>query len=445
MERPWVYGGERSMYELAAAAALGGHHVELRGDLSERDLDEICEAAGARPQVDLPPRRPGPQDLVILPEGGADALTYARLALSPARLAMMVLAAPGLFGPALDPGFSPPDPLTVDIDSIALPGHFHAIRAAGFEVWTNSPALAEASRAAGVACTLLGSGQPIPFPQPGERRHEVALLSANRWAPLARSVAERVRGSVYEIPEGDRRSIVAALASTRILILPSRIEGQSRVQLEARAVGTVPVALRSNRFATGLDGAGGAVVVDSLDEMPAAIEGLLDHPKELAERSERAMRTARAQMDWNAFVERVRAAIADPVDDPAREVRAGFGEAIEGIIANLSGALTERIEAAQGAEARLEAAHAEIGSLRDALARVGEERDTLRAEINNLRDVLTRTEQERTDSLAELEGLLRRRSVRAALRLAEIAGPVMRSRRGQDDERVQEGRDPTIE
>jgi hypothetical protein len=259
VERPWIAGGERTLYEIAAAAASAGVEAELRGAIAARQLEELCEAAGARPHVDLPPREPSEDDLIVLPDGHVDPLPYARVSLSPARGVIAVLAPPGLFGPGLERGFSPPDPLTVDPRSVGLPRHYRAMASLGFDLWTNSTALDEAAGDAGVRSDFIGTGQPIPFPDPGPKTNDVAVIGANRWAPLARQVGERLGAPYVEIPEGDRSSIVRTLAETRILLLPARIEGQARLQIEARAVGCVPVALRSNRFAMGLDPEGGAV------------------------------------------------------------------------------------------------------------------------------------------------------------------------------------------
>jgi hypothetical protein len=58
VERTWIHGGERSLYELAVAAAAIGQDVELRGDISEPDLRDLRDAAGAAPAVGMGPRRP---------------------------------------------------------------------------------------------------------------------------------------------------------------------------------------------------------------------------------------------------------------------------------------------------------------------------------------------------------------------------------------------------
>jgi hypothetical protein len=123
------------------------------------------------------------------------------------------------------------------------------------------------------------------------------------------------------------------VASAKILILPSRVEGTSRLQWEARAVGTVPVALSTNPFADGLDERGGAVVVKSVEEMPKAIEDLLARPGLLQKLSRRAARTARAQVDWAAYRSRVHAALETlPERDPGLAARGEIGRGIERLL-----------------------------------------------------------------------------------------------------------------
>jgi hypothetical protein len=409
VHREWIHGGVRTLYEFAAAAASLGHDVELRGEIARLGLEEICRAAGAWPRVELDPRTPTADDFVVLPEAET-AQVYARVALSPARRAVMVLGPPGLFGPPLHPGFSPPDPLTVDLDLLARPEHFRALAALGFELWTNAAGLANEAQAAGVGCAFVGTGQPVPWPQLGPKTHDVAFVAANRWAPLARQVAGQVRGSCLEIGQGDRLSILKGLSEARILILPARIEGQSRLQLEARSMGAVPVALRSNRFAEGMDDAGGAVVVESLEEMPKAIHRLLDSPDELQARADRAVRTARGQAEWMAYRSRVDAVLnAEPPPQGAVEALAPLGEPLDRL-----GRTLEEIRDERG---KLEA------GIRWLQGRLRQSEDRERAsitEIEWLREVLRRTEAERDAAAQDSRDLRRRRSVRIALRAAGL-------------------------
>jgi glycosyltransferase involved in cell wall biosynthesis len=377
-DRPWIHGGERGLYELAAAIAAIDGNVELRGDLSRPDLDEICAAADVRLQTDLPPRRPEPDDVVIVPEGWPEPMAYARIALSPARAILLLLAPPGLFGWPFVEGWSAPDPLTVAIEELARPEHFLAMRALGFTLWANSPGIVKAARAAGVPITFIGEGQPIPFPEIPSKTADVVFMRDNRWAPLAERVAERLAVGAEAIPASNHREVIRRVAAARILLLPSRVEGTSRLQWEARAVGTVPVALSTNPFAHGLQERGGAVVVDSVEQMPTAIEELLSQPGLIQELSDRAVQTARAQVDWAAYGSRVQAALdALPGDDPGLPARAEIGRRIEQLLRR------------RGEQARMSSA-------------------------------------ERDRAVRDLAAVKNRRSVRAALRLADSLRRVRR-------------------
>ena len=212
VKRPWIGGGERTLYALAVAAASTGREVELRGDLLAPALDEMCDAAGARPLTGMGPRRPDRDDLVVVSEGWADPLSYARVAMSPARSVLLMLGPPGLMGWGFEPGWSLPDPLTVPVEDVGAAGMFRAAVALGFELWTNTPAIAEAARSAGIECEEIGAGNPEPFPDLVDKTHDVALIESNRWASVAEEVARRLAGaSVLRIPESaheDRKSVV---------------------------------------------------------------------------------------------------------------------------------------------------------------------------------------------------------------------------------------------
>jgi hypothetical protein len=115
----------------------------------------------------------------------------------------------------------------------------------------------------------------------------------------------------------------------RVLVHPMRVEGRSRIACEARAMGAVPVALSSHRFGVGLDAAGGALTVDAVDEMPGAVADLLGAPDRLGQLSAAGMRSARDEVGWSAFVERVDAALGEPAGDAvARSAPAGVGDAL---------------------------------------------------------------------------------------------------------------------
>jgi hypothetical protein len=379
-ERPWVRGSERTMCELAVAIAATGRNVELRGELSRSDVEEICEAAGARVTLDPNPRRLTADDVVIIPEGWWDASWVLKFIMGPARAIVLLVAPPGLFGWPFTGEWSLPDPLTVPLESVGKPEHYRALAALGFALWTTSPRIAEDALATGVDCSFIGQGSPVPFPEPSRKSHDVVTVEDNRWSSVAARVVSDLDGVSHRaIPPVDHAGMLHELGAGRILVWPSRIEGHSRIQLEARAMGTVPVALSSNRFAAGLDEDGGAVLVDSVEEMPPAIDKLLGDRPRLTELAERAIRTARAQVAWEGHVVRVDQALRGSLAaDPGRSGRYNIGRVLE--------------EARAGE-----------------LSRLGRQLEEHRARAEWLE--------------RELEGLRRRRSVRAATRLADLARP----------------------
>jgi glycosyltransferase involved in cell wall biosynthesis len=342
-----VKGGRRTMYELAAAIAVTGREVELRGAIVESAFEEICDAAGARPALDPSPRLPTPEDTIIVPEGWPDPL-FAPYAMAGSRCIMMLLAPPGFAGwPFTEGPWEKPDPLTVDPDSLGTPEQFQAVADLGFGLWTHSRGLQRAAQDAGCECQWIGSGQPEPFPELGEKDHDVVVLERNRWEPLATGAARESGGSVLRLPASDHAEILRGLGRARILPWPSRVEGHSRVQLEARAMGTVPVALSSNRFAEGLGDEGGAVIVDSVDEIGPAARALLGNLSELERLAAVASESARRQVEWDAYVGRVDAALSalPPVRPGARARHHIAGELARGEYRLLQAA-----EAANGSE-----------------------------------------------------------------------------------------------
>jgi hypothetical protein len=370
-DKPFVPGGELNAMEVAFAAAAAGHDVELRGWLHEPTFRRFADASGAAPRVDLEPRAPEDSDLVLVPEGWDDPVPYVKLALSPARTALFVLAAPGLFGwPFTADWTAPPDPLTVDVASLARPAHFDGMRALGYELVTHSPGLAAA---AGDDCTWLGTGLPWVPPGPAAKEVDAVGLLANRWAPLVREVAGALDGaSVDLIEEASNDEVVARMARARVLLWPSRVEGHATIPHEARAAGCVPVALSTNPFAVGLDADHGAVVVDAVEEIAPAASALLADPDRLRAMATLARRTALEEVAWAPFAERVAAWLAAPrPDDPGRGARAGAGAA-------LAAALEDERAAAQ---ARLEESHGEIEKAREDLGHLIRQRDELLAEL----------------------------------------------------------------
>ena len=378
----WIGGGIRTLYEVAAALAAAGHEVELRGNFSPRHLDEICEAAGARPELPEAPRPPEASDTVIVSEGIDVPEAHARLALSPARAVLMVLGPPGLVGWPFAAGWSRPDPVAVDLDELARPDHFRAAAGLGYELWTHTPGLARAAEGAGVACRLVGNGVPGGYPTPARARDiDVVWLSENRWAPLARPVVDRLAALGVEclaVEETGQRELLEVFGRARVLLHPVRIEGHSRIGCEARGMGAVPVVLPSS-FGVGLDEAGGAVAVADASDMARAVVELLNSPDRLARLSAAGMRSAREQVEWEPFVERVEAALGEEADDPVRPARATIGEALR--------------ERHRSAEQRLGSVLAERDHACAERDQAFAERDRLRAELDDVLGELERHRQ----------------------------------------------------
>jgi Glycosyl transferases group 1 len=308
-----VSGGPRSLHELAFAVAATGRDVELRGRVSLGYCDLLRDATGLAPALPDRARRPVRGEIVIIPEGEPDPLAIARVVLSGAHAVMMVLAPPGLFGWPLTDGWTAPSVEDVDLDALARPEHFEAASALGLALWTHMPHVGDRARAAGVDCRFIGNGSPLPAPAPQPKTIDVAWLRANRWAPAAERVAERLGDavSVDAIDAVPQPEVARRLTAARVLIWPSRIEGHGRVPGEARAAGCVPVALDTSPYATWLDEASGAVTVSVVDDMPAAIHRLLADPERLAVLADRGRASAALQLDWPSYVARVDEALAD--------------------------------------------------------------------------------------------------------------------------------------
>jgi glycosyltransferase involved in cell wall biosynthesis len=318
----WLGGGRRTMHELAVAFACAGNEVEMRGEVDPGVLDELSAAAGARPELPDRPREPDASDVVFVYEGVEDPLVYARLALSPARVVLMVLAPPGLCGWPFTANWSVPDPLTADPESVARPEHFEAAAALGFELWTNSRAL---ERASSVHCTFVGRGVPVAFPDPPSAKDIDALvLEHNRWAPLAAQVAEELGPRAFVTAQAGNRDLLDLLGRARVVVHPMRIEGNSRLTTEARAMGAVPVVLAGNPYGE----TNGVLTVDSVDQMAGAIDRLLSDPARWRELSAGGIESAREEVAWEPYVERVTRALSDGAPDVARAARAEMGAAL---------------------------------------------------------------------------------------------------------------------
>lgn len=426
-ERRRISGGERTLYELAAAAAQAGFDVELRGVISEPVYREITQhSAGPNPTVGLPARPATGEDLVVVPEGGLPPQTYASVCFSPARAVMLLLGPPGLCGPSFLPGWTEPDWFSISPQSVGTPEQFRAIAALGFELWSNSPEMSAAAERAHCSCVYIGTGTPVPFPvPPAERPHTVVFVSANRWAPAALEVAERAKVKPYAIPELFDTTVSAELAQGRILIWPSRVEGASRIQREARAVGTVPVALSSNIYAACMDETSGAVVVDTLDQMAEQIRHLIDDDAAWYELSKRGMATARAQSDWGSYMARVQGALLaaqdrPPAETPARVLGTNYVRLAEQHHAQDVQIREAEARALQG---RTEILHARIESLQPTIQALEAKAAASEAEAGRLGAEMERLERE----LQHCRQLVNVYRSRRAIRIADAVRRALRS------------------
>jgi hypothetical protein len=424
-ERPFISGGERSLYELAVAGAALGLDVELRGSLNRSILAELTTAAGVAPRVGLEPRRPEANDIVVVPEAiEIEVLTAVHL--SRARGVMYLLAPLGLCGWSfLDGWREGRDPRTVPLDSVGRPESYRAIDSLGFAVWTNAHGLAEAGRHAGVEVEWVGTGTPVPFPAVPAKTVDIAVVEANRWAGWAEELVARIpEASILRIgPTASTYSLCEAMGPASILVWPSRIEGMSRIAREARGVGTVPVALDTNPFATRQDHGDGVVLVSDPDAIVNETRRLLMDPGCLQVLQSEAVTGARVQADWSRFVERVGAVVArsaDHLTSPAREQlgdelrrrddshRLEAEQRIEGLVAELT-----RIEAdsavirreSDGALEQREAARRE----RDGAL---EQREAARRERDGALEQREAARRERDGALAELEAHRKRLTTR---------------------------------
>jgi hypothetical protein len=150
----------------------------------------------------------------------------------------------------------------------------------------------------------------------------------------------------------------------------------SRISREARAVGTVPVALDTNPFATREDHGGGVVLVADLDAMVKEIRALLADSPRLQRLATEAAVSARTQAAWGAFCSRVAAAFTHVSERPGRP----HGYAIGAVGAHVHGRLeTTRIEHDAAVAARLE----HISHLESRIAQLENESEALRARLRS--------------------------------------------------------------
>ena len=426
-ERPFISGGERTLYELATAAAVLGVDVELRGQIDRVVLAEVTGAAGASPRTGLPARRPSVADVVVVPEA-IDLDVLAAVHLSEAHGVIDLLGPPGLTGwDFIGPVTPVPDPWTVPLERLGRPESFRVMAGLGFEMWTATLGLAAAGERSGTPVTWLGTGTPVPFPDIGDKTHDVAVIEANRWHRQAAQVADALSGaSVLRIaPVPHVYSLSPHLAPARLLLWPSRVEGMSRIARESRAVGTVPVMLDTNPFTLPDDHTPGAVLVSDLDGMVRAVRDLLEDPVRLAEHQSVAVSTARDQVDWPAYLARVAQALlesfgrdgadidrreGDDVVDLVHRAEARLGDAVsrqvdalrrqsDDLEAHLRSVIDERVLAEVAATAAGDRARALVEARDDELAH-------LRAARQELERTLASLEAERAGLVAERDRLL---------------------------------------
>jgi hypothetical protein len=317
------------MHEIAAATSLAGHDVELRGLFLPRLVEDLTRLTGARIATPLTPREATPEDLVITTEGHPNPRDWATAMLSPARTIITVLAPPGLFGWPFVDGWTLRDPLDVDPADVGHAEHLTAMEAAGFELWTNNAEIARLAAGAGVECTDIGRGSPGGTPATPPKTSDVAVVTANRWSALAQRAIAGLEISVDRIPPTPHAELLARVGAARILVHLPRIEGHSRIATEARAMGTVPVGLESNRFAAGMREAEGGLCVKRVEDVAPAVLELLADPVRLSHMAEAGKRTAAAELDWDGFAERVATALAAPArPNAARAAVAAMGRAV---------------------------------------------------------------------------------------------------------------------
>jgi glycosyl transferase family 1 len=406
VEKPFAFGGEIVCSGLAFAAAELDRDVELRGWIHEPTFRRFERATRRAPHVELQARAPEPGDLVVVPEGWGDPLAYLQLSLSPARSAIYVLAAPGLFGwPFAGGDWARPDPLTVEIGDLARPEHFRGMHALGFELLTHSEGIARAAAKAGVDCHFTGVGEPWRISPPaGERSVDVLALMSNRWAALARRVLDELSGlNVDRVPEVPNEEMLHRMSRAKVLVWPSRVEGHATIPVEARAMGCVPVALDTNPFGAALDDAHGVVTVGDVREMAPAVRALLDDASRLQALSERGRAAARDLTDWSVFVDRVRSFLDAPAPpDPGRDARAGAGAALRAAIQRERDAHQARLEERL---VQVEVARQELTKATERQRRLLEEIGQRTAEVERLRRIPIVRAVERARSLqARLRG-----------------------------------------
>jgi hypothetical protein len=398
-EREFISGAERALYEVAVAGAALGLDVELRGAICGPILSQLTRAAGAHPAVGLSERPPVASDLVILPET-ADRDLIAAVVLSAAKGVVMMLAPPGLYGSSLHTDWERPDPLTVDPNDVGRPESFAAWGKLGLDFWTDAHGLVDAARAGGVEMEWIGTGTPVAPLEPVDKTADVAVVVANRWAAPADEVIRRLAGlSVLKVPPtGSVYSLAPALAPSKTLLWPARVEGLSRMIREAQSVGTVPIVLGGNPYVTTEDLGEGVVMVADLDAMVATTSELLADPARLEALSQAGRRSAAAQTVWEPFLRRVHRAVYSAAAAPTLDGGDWMGR-------EMWAAFTDYRREEDGRRAELEDRVFELGREAEDCMRVKEamEQRALQAEtrVAHLEEAILAAKQER-DSAVKL-------------------------------------------
>lgn len=391
-DQAWIYGGVRSLHELAFAAAASGRHVELRGWVHRPTFERLAGATGVSPLLADEPRRPDAGDIVVIPEGHSDPFWFATPWLSEARFVLMAMAPLGLLGWPFTATWDPPSPLTVPVEEVNRPEYFRAIAALGISIWTNSEVLGRLAAEHGIPAADIGNGTPVPFPEPAaERPVDVVWLKDNRWAPRAIELAGRLSASVQAIESADNAEVLAAFGRAKVLLYPARMEGESRVAREARAMGCVPVLPRGNPLAVLIEESDGVLAVESAEAIPGAIEALLNDPQRLAALSANGMSSARTEVSWTAFLGRVSEAIdalpsADPDTAGARgAIGAGIDRALQRV-PELQRALAGSRQQNLELEAELERVRERNMELEIEAKALRDRKDAVEQELQSLRD-----------------------------------------------------------
>jgi hypothetical protein len=309
-DRAILTGGERSLYELAFALTACGHDVELRGSLGHSVFDSLRAATGVAPAADLPSRPPTARDVVIVPEGVQDLADWATVFGSDARVVVMLLAPPGLFGwPFTDSTWRPPRIADVGADGLPTRAAIRTMHDLGATIWTNTPGLVTDAEAVGVPCTDIGVGWPAVPEVVRRKTSDVVFVEESRWAAAARRVADALPGRVVPLPSGTPAQFLEDLGRGRVLLWPSSVEGWARITAEARALGTVPVALASNRYGAGFDEESGLIPVSRVEDLPRAIDALLADPSRLESLAARGREWVTEHVSWSRYCERVAGAV----------------------------------------------------------------------------------------------------------------------------------------